>query len=82
MWADVAAMSNYVYRSAHVEIMRRRRQWFDRIDSAHMVLWWVPAGHRPDVEEALARLEILRTNGPGPEAFTFAQPYGVPATGR
>jgi len=82
VWTDVAALSNYVYRSAHVEIMRRRRQWFDRIDSGHMVLWWIPAGHRPDVTEALGRLEALRANGPGPEAFTFAQPHGVPATGR
>lgn len=78
VWADVASLSHYVYKSAHVEIMRRRREWFDRMKSAHMVLWWVPAGHRPTEEEAIAKLEVLRANGPSPAAFTFAQAYGPP----
>lgn len=78
VWADVPSLSRYVYRTAHVEIMRRRREWFDRMTSAYMVLWWVPAGHTPTVEEALERLERLRANGPGPAAFTFAQAYGPP----
>jgi hypothetical protein len=81
VWNDVPSLSHYVYRSAHVEIMRRRREWFDRMNAAYMVLWWVPAGHRPPVEEALARLELLRANGPGPHAFTFAQAYGPPGSG-
>ena len=60
VWADVAALSQYVYRSAHVEIMRRRREWFDRLKVAHMVLWWVPVGHRPTVEEAVAVTVAVR----------------------
>ncbi len=80
VWEDVAALSNYVYRSAHVEIMRRRREWFDRMKSAHMVLWWVPAGHRPTVDEAIARLAQLRAEGPSAAAFTFAQAYGPPSS--
>ena len=36
-----------------------------------MALWWVPAGHRPTIDEAIARLEHLRRHGPTPEAFTF-----------
>ena len=78
VWADVPSLSHYVYRTAHVEVMRRRRDWFDRMGAAYMVLWWVPAGHRPTVEEALGRLDRLRTHGPGPGAFTFAQAYGPP----
>jgi hypothetical protein len=71
VWADTDSLSRYVYRSAHVEIMRRRRDWFDRMSQAHMVLWWVPAGHRPTVEEASERLELLRANGPSPAADAF-----------
>lgn len=78
VWADVPSLSRYVYRSAHVEIMRRRREWFDRMNSAYMVLWWVPAGHRPTVQEAIERLEGLRANGPTPSGFTFAQACGPP----
>lgn len=78
VWRDVESLAEYVYRSAHVEILRRRREWFDRMESSHMVLWWVPEGHRPDVAEALARLEQLRADGPSAAAFTFAQPFGPP----
>lgn len=78
VWADIESLSRYVYQSSHVEVMRRRRNWFDRMSGAHMVLWWVPAGHRPTLDEALERLEALRANGPGPAAFTFTHAYGPP----
>lgn len=78
VWRDVASLSRYVYRSAHVEIMRRRREWFDRMSAAYLALWWIPAGHRPTVEEAIARLERLRREGPSASVFTFAQAYGPP----
>ncbi|MEX2207673.1 MAG: DUF3291 domain-containing protein [Myxococcota bacterium] len=66
------------YKAAHLEIMRRRREWFERIREAFFVLWWVRKGHRPTVEEAAARLELLRTHGPTPEAFTFQPAFGPP----
>ena len=78
VWKDVESLSAYVYRSAHVEIMRRRREWFEKMDQAFLVLWWVPKGHRPTVEEAKARLEILRRKGPSAEAFTFRQGFPPP----
>lgn len=78
VWKDVESLSNYVYRSAHVEIMKRRKEWFDRIREAHVVLWWVRAGHRPDVNEAITRLELLRSKGPTPDAFTFRHAFPPP----
>ena len=78
VWRDVESLNKYVYGSAHVEIMRRRKEWFERMREAYMVLWWVPAGHRPDVTEAVARLETLRANGPTEEAFTFKTAFLPP----
>ena len=78
VWRDVEALSKYVYNSAHVEIMRRRREWFERMNEAFLVLWWVPKGHRPGVAEAVAKLEVLRTRGPTTEAFTFRQAFPAP----
>jgi hypothetical protein len=78
VWRDVASLNAYVYSSAHVEIMRRRREWFERLDQAFLVLWWVPAGHRPGIDEAVARLERLRSLGPTAEAFTFRQAFSKP----
>ncbi|MGN6151956.1 MAG: DUF3291 domain-containing protein [Lysobacteraceae bacterium] len=78
VWRDVEALSGFVHRSAHVEIMRRRREWFERMAEAHMVLWWVPRDHRPSVEEALERLAHLRRHGATAEAFDFRRPFPAP----
>ncbi|HEY9103118.1 DUF3291 domain-containing protein [Chitinimonas sp.] len=78
VWTDVAALSDYAFKSAHVEILRRRREWFDRMEDAYMVLWWVPAGHIPTAAEARERLEHLRQHGATPHAFSFRQAYPAP----
>jgi hypothetical protein len=78
VWRDVESLLQFVYHSSHTEIMRRRREWFERIGEAYLVLWWVPRGHRPTVTEAIARLEHLRRHGPHAEAFTFRQTFPAP----
>jgi len=80
IWRDVDALKEFVYRSAHAPIMRRRREWFDGMSEAYMVLWWVPAGHRPTEAEAIARLERLRKSGSGADAFIFREPFPMPAS--
>jgi hypothetical protein len=78
VWKDVASLNKYVYQSAHVEIMRRRKEWFERMKEAWVVLWWIPKGHRPTVQEAIAKLELLRANGPTAQAFTFKKAFAAP----
>jgi Domain of unknown function (DUF3291) len=78
VWRDLESLSRYVYNSAHVELMRRRREWFERMPAAFLVLWWVPRGHRPSIAEALARLQLLRSEGPSAAAFTFRQAFAPP----
>jgi len=78
VWRDVESLNKYVYSSAHVEIMRRRKQWFEHMAEAYLVLWWVPRGHRPSVAEAIAKLEALRAKGPSAQAFTFRQAFPPP----
>src|SRR5215213_2544125 len=63
-WADLGSLRNYVFRSAHAAVMRRRREWFERFEGVYLALWWVPAGHRPTVEEAVSRLGHLQAHGP------------------
>ncbi|MBC7268501.1 MAG: DUF3291 domain-containing protein [Streptomyces sp.] len=75
VWETQEALWDFTYRSGHLEVMRRRREWFERHVEAHLVLWWVPAGHLPTVDEALERLDDLRANGPSPRAFTFASSF-------
>jgi hypothetical protein len=78
VWTDPDALWHYTYKSDHVDVFRRRREWFDRNLEAHLVMWWIPAGHIPSVREATERLEKLRTIGPTPEAFTFRQRFDPP----
>lgn len=78
VWQDVQSLSEYVYKSAHAEMLKRRREWFARVEQMHQVLWWVPAGHRPSVVEAAERLAYLREHGATAQAFTFRQPFSTP----
>jgi hypothetical protein len=76
VWESIEALADFVYRSAHVEVMRRRREWFERMAEAYVCLWWVPVGHIPTVEEAQERLQLLRQHGPSPRAFTPQTQFG------
>jgi hypothetical protein len=71
VWESVEALADYVYRSDHTSYLRRRREWFERLQDVYLVLWWVPAGHLPTVDEAVERLRHLGAHGPSAHAFTF-----------
>jgi HAD superfamily hydrolase (TIGR01509 family) len=79
VWESKEALWNYVYASDHLAVMRRRREWFKRIEQ-FMCLWWVPAGHVPDIPEAEERLTQLREEGPGPASFTFKRDFPAPGS--
>jgi hypothetical protein len=81
VWESIDALADFVYRSAHTDVMRRRREWFERVD-VYTTMWWVPAGHRPTVIEAMERLDHLRAHGPTAEAFTFRNPFPAPVLPR
>lgn len=78
VWKDVESLHHFVYRTAHVEIMRRRKEWFELMRDAYQTLWWVPQGHKPSLQEAGQRLELLRQHGPSPDAFTFKKAFPPP----
>jgi heme-degrading monooxygenase HmoA len=85
VWESLHALRAYVYSSGHREVLRRRREWFERSGEAFLALWWVPAGTLPTVADAEARLEHLREHGPTPYAFTFREsfpPAGTPEPAR
>ena len=78
VWNDLNSLGDFVYRSAHSGFLRRRKEWFERLTDAYVALWWVPAGHRPTIAEAIARIEHLKLHGPSLEAFTFRELYPAP----
>jgi Domain of unknown function (DUF3291) len=82
VWESIEALAEFTYRTPHRDVMRRRREWFERLADAYLVLWWVPAGTVPTVVDARTRLEALRREGPTPEAFTFRSPFPPPDASR
>ena len=79
VWESLEALRAFVYASRHLEVMRHRREWFQRMADPYLALWWVPAGTVPTVAEARDRLDLLARRGPTAGAFTFRTPYPAPA---
>lgn len=75
VWENVESLKTFVYKSLHVELIQDRDAWFNKMLNVHQALWWIPAGHLPDIEEGKAKLGHLQQHGPDKSAFTFARPY-------
>jgi len=75
VWKNTDSLFDYVYKSKHLEVFKRKSEWFERMPERHMALWYVPEGHIPSVNESLERLLHLRTNGESLHAFTFRKKF-------
>jgi hypothetical protein len=78
VWESLEALRDFTFRSGHLDVLRRRREWFAPFGDVYAVNWWIPAGHVPTMNEAGERLDLLRRDGPGPSAFTFRDPFPAP----
>ncbi|SFK81583.1 protein of unknown function [Amycolatopsis sacchari] len=85
VWRSVEDLAAFTYSGQHRELLRRRREWFERMREAYTALWWVPDRHRPGTAEAEERIRHLREHGPTPHAFTlkvtFSPESDAPAPG-
>jgi uncharacterized protein DUF3291 len=78
VWKGPEQLRQYVYRSGHREYFQRRAEWFEKPTEPHYVLWWVPEGHVPSLEEARDRLEHYRRHGATAHAFWFGSLFPAP----
>ena len=78
VWSDAETLFDFVYRTAHTPVMAQRRNWFERAEGTYQALWWVEAGHRPSIDEALAKLWLIDRFGPSPLAFGFKTRFPAP----
>ncbi|MEP6951748.1 MAG: DUF3291 domain-containing protein [Ginsengibacter sp.] len=76
-WENTQALFQFVYQSNHVEIFKRRKEWFEKMPEMHMALWYIPAGHLPTVAEAIERLNYLRNHGETPFSFSFKKRFTI-----
>ena len=69
VWETPEHLEHFVWNTVHRQFYERRQEWFEVLGDMHFVMWWVPAGHHPTLDEALGRLEHLKTHGPSDHAF-------------
>ncbi len=79
VWRSLETLRAFVFDGDHVAVLRRRRDWFLRMEPPTSALWWVEDGARPTASEGRERLERLAADGPTGQAFTFQRPFSPDA---
>jgi Domain of unknown function (DUF3291) len=77
VWMSIDALVDFTYRGPHANVMRDRAEWFSAIEEHYIVLWFIPAGTLPSLDEAKERLAYLRAHGLTPHAFTFKKRFST-----
>ena len=80
VWKNINALFQFVYKSNHIEIFKRRKEWFEKMEEMHMAQWYVQAGHLPTVADAVERLNCLRNHGETPFSFSFKKKFSIEET--
>lgn len=81
VWTDMEHLTAFVLSDLHRAILRRRREFFQRVSEAYLACWWVPTDDLPTNDEAERRVIHLRAHGPTPFAFTLRHHYPPPGPG-
>ena len=71
VWQSVDALKTFMFRTHHIDFMKRKSEWFQQASTNTYALWWVPEGQQPSLKEAIVWLEYLREHGDSPFAFSF-----------
>ena len=78
VWTDIESLHAYTYRSAHVGPLRARREWFEPAQEPSLVLWWIPAGTLPTIDEGRRKLRMIAARGPTQDTFSFRDRFPPP----
>jgi hypothetical protein len=71
IWEDMESLKHFVWNTLHGKFYARKDEWFLEPEEPMMVLWNVDPTACPTMEEAYAKLEMLRASGPSAEAFDW-----------
>ena len=72
VWEDAESLQNFAFNTVHRQFYERRAEWFEKPADISFVMWHIPAGHVPTLEEGMERLQDLRDNGATERAFNWA----------
>ena len=69
VWDSFESFRHFVWNTLHKHFVNRKSEWFTPLDTAHFVMWWIPEGHRPTLDEARTKLDLLRQDASTDAAF-------------
>ena len=75
VWESREALFNYTYNSDHIEVFKRKKEWFSKIKMMHLAFWYVPEDYIPTFQDAKDRLDYLNAHGETPYAFSFKSKF-------
>ena len=78
VWESVEALKHFMFKTHHIDFLKRKKQWFETASEQTYALWWVPVGHYPSTQEAKDRLRLLNAKGETEQAFTFKNVFKPP----
>jgi hypothetical protein len=78
VWADVESLKHFMFKTHHIDFLKRKKEWFHTPNQATYVLWWVAEGHIPSLDEAMSKLQHLRKHGDSADAFSFKSTFSAP----
>lgn len=76
-WRDYDSLYEYTFTDGHLEMMKQKRKWFEKIDEAYSVLYYGGDEFFANpLEKAKDKLRYLRVYGETPAAFGFGPHKG------
>lgn len=70
VWESLAHLRDFAFRGFHRDVFRRRAEW---MEASEAVMWWVPAGTVPTLDECTRRLWFWEEFGSTPFAFATGE---------
>ena len=77
VWKSIDHLFNFTYQTDHVQIFKRKKEWFKKLADAHLACWYIPEDYSLAISDAEDRLTYLNQYGSTPYAFTFKDRYTV-----
>ena len=72
VWESVEALERFVWTTVHKQFYNRKGEWFEKPVAPHFVMWPIPAGEIPSLNEAMEQLAHLPVNGDSDFAFGWS----------
>ena len=78
VWENIESLETFMYKTTHVEFLKRRREWFHRYGKVYTAMWWIEANQFPSIQQAIENLDYLEKHGPTEKVFDFKKKFPEP----